>query len=213
MLDLPKRCSDCLRAKPLSAFGIDKSRLDGLSYVCRQCRKALRPRALRKTPEERFASLTDVSDPGGCHEWIGQRSAFGYGLFWADGATHPAHRWLWKRKRGPLPRSLCVCHACDNPSCVNLGHLFLGTAADNNADRDAKNRTCKGDAHPARQPGARVGSRNGRAILSETLAASIRAAWAASDKRKGVQTGIARTLGVSHNIVWSAIHRRTWRHV
>ena len=42
---------------------------------------------------------------------------------WADGATRRAHRWLWRIFRGPIPEGKVLLHECDNPSCVNLGHL------------------------------------------------------------------------------------------
>lgn len=44
---------------------------------------------------------------------------------------------------------LVVMHSCDNPRCVNPGHLLLGTQKDNMADKHAKGRgnNPKGDTH------------------------------------------------------------------
>ena len=51
-----------------------------------------------------------------------------------------AHRFVYEQAHGPIPNGMQVCHTCDNPSCINIEHLFLGTAKDNAADRDAKGR-------------------------------------------------------------------------
>lgn len=87
-----------------------------------------------------------------CLEWQASRNRKGYGQVRYDGKNDGAHRVAWVLEHGPIPDGLYILHRCDNPPCVAVEHLFLGTAADNMADKMAKGRhvALSGDAHPAR---------------------------------------------------------------
>jgi len=101
----------------------------------------------------------------GCWGWRGSKDQDGYPSFRAtfDGVTYNrAHRYSYVRHTGEHPGSSQVLHSCDNPTCCNPDHLFLGTCADNMADKVAKGRTrvVRGEA-------------SGRSKLSEQQARDI----------------------------------------
>lgn len=89
---------------------------------------------------KRFWSKIDVGDPDECWNWLAGKNRRGYGWFWINYRTWYAHRVAWVLTYGPIPKGLCVLHHCDNPSCCNPYHLFLGTSVDNLADALRKGR-------------------------------------------------------------------------
>ncbi|MCK9416834.1 HNH endonuclease [Candidatus Dojkabacteria bacterium] len=77
-----------------------------------------------------------------CWEWLAAKTNGGYGQICGLGLTH---RVSYKFFVGPIPKGLFVLHKCDNPSCVNPNHLFLGTQRDNMQDMSKKDRSLKGE--------------------------------------------------------------------
>lgn len=88
-----------------------------------------------------------------------------------------------------------VLHRCDVRACINPAHLFLGTNADNVADKIAKGRAV--NVH---------GVQNGYAKLTDDLARAIFHA-------AGKQSDIGARFGVTHRTVSLIKTKKGWRHI
>lgn len=172
--------------------------------TCRQCGKNFENR--RNGPgvicsrECRFWAKVQKSD--GCWMWRGGKSdKRGYGLTCGD----YAHRVSWKLHRGEIPEGLEVCHHCDNPSCVNPEHLFVGTRQDNLKDMARKGRQVF-QRHPEKQP---RGERQHLAKLTEFRVRVIREEVAAGKPHKE----IAALFGITPTTVRDVAYRKTWKHI
>lgn len=132
----------------------------------------------------------------GCWLWLGAMTSAGYGHVCIGRKTMPAHRRSWEIRKGQIPCGMHVLHKCDNRMCVNPDHLFIGTNADNIADKVAK----------GRQKQKVIGEISPNAKLNELIVRSIKI-----DTRPN--TVIGRELGVS-NVLISLVKRgKAWRHV
>ena len=72
--------------------------------------------------------------PNGCTKWKGGKDRHGYAFFSRYGKMRIASRVLWELVKGPIPPKLVIRHKCDNPQCLNIEHLELGTQAQNLQD-------------------------------------------------------------------------------
>jgi hypothetical protein len=189
----------------------------GAGYEVRQSRRTSRFCSLEctrdtRTLRERFEENVMPEPNTGCWLWLGQ-STTGYGALKWCGKMLRSHRLSWELHRGPIPAGLFVCHHCDNPPCCNPAHLFLGTAADNNRDRDTKGRVSRlaGDTNPSRRHPERLsrGTSRYNALLTEAAVVDIRARRARGEKL----ADIAQVYGIGLSHVVRIAKRRLWRHV
>ncbi len=141
-------------------------------------------RRINRDISERLADKISVSAETGCWNWRANKNNKGYGKLWVNGRKQLAHRVSYVIHNGNIPRGINVCHRCDNPACINPSHLFLGTQAENIADRDAKGR---------QRVGERKGVHNGNSKLNEQDVVAIRAANGMRLRELASQYGVTPT--------------------
>lgn len=155
-----------------------------------------------------------------CHVWTGSRDRRGYGRIHVGGLPELAHRVAWRLTNGAIPDGLFILHRCDNPSCVRVEHLFLGTHQDNMDDMRRKGRAAKhdrsltaprGDDHWTRRNPDRRPRGEGlrRTKLTAEQVHEIRALLSV-----GVpQHEIARRFGVFQTNISAIKCGRSWAHL
>lgn len=136
----------------------------------------------------------------GCWKWSGYLDKNGRGRLLRNNIKDNhilAHRLSYLLFYGPIPDNLKVCHKCDNPSCVNPEHLFLGTQTDNIKDCVYKQRHS-------------FGERNGRVKLKERDVRMIVYMWRT---KEFTQREIADIYNISRCSVKDIVNRRRWKYI
>lgn len=154
------------------------------------------------TLRDRFNQKWIPEPNSGCWLWEGSINSDGYGHIGAGDPARPAfvakaHRVSYELHCGPIPAKTLVCHRCDNPSCVNPHHLFLGSHQDNMQDRAAKKRSilC-----------GKVGEQNNGAKISADIVNQIRQSNLSSPKA-------SRVFAISESNVRRIRTFKSWRHI
>lgn len=143
---------------------------------------------------DRFWAKVAKGSPEECWLWTGATANAGYGVLFSEGTVLRSHRISYDLHNGPIPDGRVICHKCDNPPCVNPNHLFVGTKADNNHDRDAKGRQV-----------SKSGDDHYRVILSDEDVARIRAEY---QPKYGRIAALGRKYGVKNSYIFDIVHNR-----
>lgn len=155
----------------------------------------------RRPMEVRFWEKVEMGPS--CWTWRGAKDKKGYGRIAPPGGNTVmvlAHRFSWELHFGPIPKGpprLVVMHlVCDNPSCVNPGHLALGTYQQNSADCIQKNRH-------------NHGTKQHMAKLDDIKAAEILRRYRSGETRRA----LCAEFEIGRSTIDALIRRRTWKHV
>jgi hypothetical protein len=118
---------------------------------------------------------------------------FGHIPFRRNGYYY-AHRYIYAKYYGDITSEQIVRHKCDNPSCINVEHLEIGTHQDNVRDRVERNRSAKGEG-------------NGRSKLSEKDVELIKL------NTTHTRTELANMYEVDDNVIYQIWKGKTWKHI
>lgn len=157
------------------------------------------------TREARFMLVAKLQSSsrqeGECFVWIKYCDKYGYGSTRVGGKMVLAHRLVWIIAHGFVPTGLCVLHRCDNPPCIRLDHLWLGSHTDNMKDMARKQRGVSigrpGEAHPM-------------AKITEKDVSEIRSRYASG----GITlSSLGMGYGVSKSNISLIVNGTTWSHL
>jgi hypothetical protein len=156
-------------------------------------------RSRQRSVADRFWEKVEKRGPLECWPFrAGGVTRSGHRMISVDGTMKGVHRISWELHHGEIPADQVVCHRCDNPPCVNPAHLFLGTIAVNNADRDMKGRHVP-----------LPGEANGQAKLTSADVREIRDMLS----KKVPQRRIAQKFGVHQSLICLINTGKAWSHV
>lgn len=187
----------------------------------RFCGNACSAIGRKRSPEERFWEKVDKREENACWLWMAGKNKRGYGVFNGSDNIYGAHCYSWILHNGPIPEGKFVLHKCDNPSCVNPAHLWVGSHTENMRDMFKKNRQAaitkpesfaRGERNGAYTKPEKVlrGEANGMSTFKESEVLEIRRLY---DSGSMTVNGIAEKLKKSRGGVYCIATRRSWKHV
>jgi len=199
---------------------------------------------LNKIYIDRFWSRVNINNSNECWNWKPKsRSRNGYGAFTIPITKRKfrqlkSHRIAYFLHYGINPENKMVCHTCDNPSCCNPKHLFMGNAIDNIFDRNKKGRqscgekhsqamkkrifihgrythperTARGNRHGSKTHPEKVprGEKSGNAKFTNKIIIAMRNKFSEGNHSK---YAIARMFNVGYAQCSKILNRKVWTHI
>ena len=152
---------------------------------------------------------TKVDSRGDCWLWTGGQRGNGYGCFKVNGKVLSAHRVSWVIKHGEIPTGKLILHKCNNRSCVNPKHLYVGTHKDNVADAIRAGTHYFAKKSYFNTNSARKGTENGSSKLDNIKVRDIRML-----RKEGMGCReLGRLYSVDHSIISEVVNHKIWKHV
>jgi hypothetical protein len=135
-----------------------------------------------------------------CWEWQSGKDKDGYGRFHIGTGKSPyrSHRFSYEYYFGIIPDKMLVCHTCDNPSCVNPNHFFIGNNTDNLQDMSKKGRST-------------FGEKDGNSVLTNDAIIDI-LEGIDSNKYQSI-TEIMNIYNVSRPTIHRIFRRECWKNI
>jgi len=147
-----KRCEVCKKDFYPRKDKYDKARTCSVNCRCKLAGNISKEKYIakwdalteyEKKNEMMKAFFKHVEKTDTCWIWINAnkgKDKLPYGSLCFRGKRYNAHKLSWIIHNGKVIENNIVCHKCDNASCVNPDHLFLGTYTDNQRDKLKKGR-------------------------------------------------------------------------
>lgn len=153
-------------------------------------------RKYRRIPNTILGLFSHTKKIGECRVWLGKVNADGYARKLLGKRQTFVHRTMYELCTGEaIPAGKIVMHSCDNPPCINIDHLSVGTDQDNTNDMMRKGRK-----NPAK------GERNHKAKLTAKQVLEIRVFT-------GTYQEACAKYQIDNTTFYNIRNRKTWRHL
>ena len=159
-------------------------------FCCRKC-------SYNYQSEESKKNIKYIINEKGCHICTSHyKDKDGYPKIMNHSKLVNISRFIYEKYYGKIPKGMVIRHKCDNPECINIEHLELGTFYDNNHDTLSRGRTnfVKGEKHYL----SKLNEEKVRFILKNPHISNYK---------------LAEMFNVGRKTIEAVKKRRTWKHI